>query len=99
MAETPKSTAQTVEVPVEAPAVDTALVVRTIVYLIAVINAIAAYFGFDLNLPAKEEALYQVVSVVFAVGSFAHAYFKHNNITKSARIKAVVAKQVVKKQN
>jgi SPP1 family holin len=92
-----KFTTKTVEVPVEAPAVDTALVVRTVVYLIAIANAIAAYFGFDLNIPAKDESVYQVVSVVFAVGSFAHAYFKHNNVTKSARIKAVVGNQVVQK--
>ena len=92
-----KTTIKSVEVPVEAPPVDAALVVRTIVYLVAIINAIAAYFGFDFNIPAKDEVIYQVVSVVFAVGSFVHAYFKHNNVTKSARIKAAVGKQVTKK--
>lgn len=97
MAETPKSSTKSVEVPVEAPAVDSALVVRTVVYLVAIINAIAAYFGFDFNLPVKDGAIYQVVSVVFAVGSFVHAYWKNQNITKAARIKAVVGNQVVQK--
>lgn len=85
---------QSVEVPTEAPNVDSSLVVRTIIYIIAIVNAAAAFLGFDFSIPTHYDFIYDGVSLVFVVGSFFHAYWRNNNVTKSARVKDAAAKQV-----
>ena len=85
---------QSVEVPTEAPKVEAKLVVTTIIYLIAIVNAAAAFLGFDLNIPTDYNFIYDGVSLVFLGGSFFHAYWKNNDISKKARIKAQAAKQI-----
>ncbi|AGK86966.1 holin [Bacillus phage SIOphi] len=94
MAENKKVKAKVVEVPTEAPKVGPKLVVTTIIYLIAIVNAAAASLGFNFNIDADYEFIYQGVSLVFMVGSFIHAYWKNNDVTKKARIKAEVSKQI-----
>jgi SPP1 family holin len=79
---------------VEVPKVATGLVVRTVVYLAAIVNAIAAYFGFDFNLDVDQNFVYEGVTIVALIGSFASAYWKNNDVTKKARAKAKVAKNV-----
>lgn len=86
---------QTVAVPETAPKVDTGLVVRTIIYIVAIVNAIAAMLGYDFNLNVDENFIYEGVTILFTLGGFASAYWKNNNVTKEARIKDATAKQVV----
>jgi SPP1 family holin len=91
---------QVVVVPAEAPKVNVNLVVRTIIYLFAIVNAAAAYFGFDFNIEVSGDFIYEGVSLVFGVGAFISAYWKNNDITKGARIKAKAAEQIAtKKEN
>lgn len=83
-----------VEVPVEAPKMSKDLVIRTIIYVVVMVNAISAYFGFDFNIKANYDAIYDIVSIVAAVITFVHAYWKNNNVTKQARIIDEAAKQL-----
>ncbi|QZA69074.1 holin [Bacillus phage 010DV004] len=94
MAENTKVNVQEVEIPTEAPNVTSGLVVRTIIYLIAIVNAAAAFLGFDLNIPTDYNFIYDGVSLVFFIGSFVHAYWRNNNVRKEARIVEEVAKQL-----
>lgn len=90
----PQASVQTVVVPAEAPSIDKGLVVRSIVYLILIVNSVAAHFGLAFHLNGNEEFIYQVVSDVLLVLSFVQAYWKNNNISKAARIIDKVAEQV-----
>ncbi|QZA69634.1 holin [Bacillus phage 035JT004] len=94
MAENKNVKVQEVEIPTEAPNVTSGLVVRTIIYLIAIVNAAAAFLGFDLNIPTDYNFIYDGVSLVFFIGSFVHAYWRNNNVRKEARIVEEVAKQL-----
>jgi SPP1 family holin len=89
-----KTVSEVVEVPVEAPKVNPGLVVATIIYLIAIINAGAALFGFDVNIQANQDMIYEGVTAVFTFGSFIIGVYKNHNYTKQARIKAAAAEQV-----
>lgn len=85
---------QTVAVPTEAPKIDAGLVLRTIVYAVAIINAVLAIFGIDFNIELHEDKLYELITVIFTVGSFVLAYWKNNNVTKKARIKDEAVKSL-----
>ncbi|QIW88741.1 putative holin [Bacillus phage P59] len=89
-----KTVSEVVEVPVEAPKVNSSLVALTVIYLIAIINAAAAMFGFDLNIQANEDKIYEGFSIIFTAGSFIVGVWKNHNFTKQARIKAAAAEQV-----
>ena len=86
---------QSVFVPEDAPAVDAALVVRTIVFVLSLINAVAALFGKELHLQINQDLWYQIVSAAWLIGSSLWTAWKNNNITKAARVKQAVANQVV----
>lgn len=85
---------QSVAVPTEAPKVDKGMVVRTIIYIVAIVNAIAALFGWDFHFFVDEAMVYEIVTVIFTVGAFASAYWKDNDIKKETRIKKAAAQQV-----
>lgn len=64
---------------------DTQLIVRIIVSIIAVINLCAAQFGFNpLNI--EEESVYTAVSLVVAIVTWIWGFWKNNNFTKNAKI-------------
>lgn len=63
---------------------DTQLIVRVVVSLIAMINACAAAFGFD-PLNVDEGTIYTVVSFVAAVAAWAWGFWKNNNFTEAAK--------------
>lgn len=90
----PKVSLQTVAVPTEAPAIDGGLVARSIVYLAVLANAVAPHFGINLHLNTNQSEIYNYVSDGLLVLSFAHAYWKNNNISKAARIINQVASQI-----
>lgn len=94
MAENKNVQVQEVEIPTEAPKVTTGLVVRTIIYLIAIVNAAAAFLGFNFVIPADYDFIYRGVSLAFGLGSFVHAYWRNNDISKGARTAREVAKQL-----
>jgi hypothetical protein len=83
-----------VEVPVEAPKVSPKLVVAVIVYIAAIVNAVAAFFGWGFHFDPDVDKIYEGVSLLFAVGAFGVGVFKNHNFTKGARIKSEVAKQI-----
>jgi SPP1 family holin len=89
-----KTESQEVFVPVEAPKVDAMMIVRTLVFLASLINAVAALFGKELNLHVNQDLTYQIISAALLVGSSLYAAWKNNNVTKAARIQAAAAKQV-----
>jgi SPP1 family holin len=99
MAQELKSKTQVVEVPTKAPKVDAKLVTTTIVYLVAIVNSIAALFGFDLDITANSNTIYEGASLVFGLGTFLFGVWKNNNFSKRARIKEHAAKQVDPKKN
>lgn len=63
---------------------DTQLIVRVIVSLIAMINACAAAFGFD-PLNVDEGTIYTVVSFAAAVAAWVWGFWKNNNFTEAAK--------------
>lgn len=85
---------QQVFVPVEAPKIDTDTIVRTIIFLLSLVNSIAATFGFHWNLNIDQAQAYEAISVIVMGVTAIWAWWKDNNVTKSARIKRAVADQV-----
>lgn len=63
---------------------DTQLIVRIIVSIIAIINLCAAQFGFD-PLDIEEESVYTVVSLIVAIVTWIWGFWKNNNFTKNAK--------------
>lgn len=63
---------------------DTDLIVRIIVSVIAIFNLIAAQLGFD-PLSIDEGTVYTVVSTIVAVGAWAWGFWKNNNFTEAAK--------------
>lgn len=63
---------------------DTQLIVRLIVSVIAVINSICSMAGFPL-LDLGEEQVSDVVSAVLLVAAWAWGFWKNNNFTQAAR--------------
>lgn len=84
-------------VPETPPKVDARMIVRLLVYVVALINAVAALFGKQLNLVVDQELTYQIISAALLIGTSLWTAWKNNDISKRARIKAEVAKQVEKK--
>lgn len=89
---------QSVFVPVTAPTVDAGMIVRTLVFVLSLINGIAAMFGLHWNLSVNQEQVYNILSAAILFGSGLWAAWKNNNVTKQARIKQAVANQVVVKK-
>lgn len=81
-------------VPEAAPKVDAKMLVRLLVFVVALINAVAAMFGKQLDIVVDQNLWYEIISAAMLIGSTAWAVWKDNNVTKKARIKAEVAKQV-----
>ena len=83
-------------VPVEAPKIDPMLIVRVIVYLLAIVNTgVMAIFGTDLGLKVDQATLYEGISILFLAGAFIDGVWRNQNFTKKARKRDVVAKQAV----
>ncbi|ANY29361.1 putative membrane protein [Bacillus phage PK16] len=85
---------QSVFVPVEAPRVEPMMIVRLLVFVLALVNAIGAMFGYDWNLSVDQQNVYDIVSALFLLGSGMHVAWKNNNISKTSRVKAHVGEQV-----
>lgn len=92
------ATPQQVFVPIAAPKVDAGMIVRTVVFVLALVNGIAAIFGYHWNLSIDQAQAYNVISAVLMAATGAWAWWKNNNVTKSARVKQAVANQVVVKK-
>lgn len=82
-------------VPEEAPKVDPRMIVRTLVFIVAIINAVSAnIFGHALDLTINQELAYQIISGIFLVGSGVVTWFKDNDVTKKARKRKEIIRQV-----
>lgn len=62
---------------------DTQLIARLIVSIIAAINAAAAAFGFN-PLKVDEQMVYSTVSFIVALAAWAWGFWKNNNFTQAA---------------
>lgn len=63
---------------------DTGLIVRLVISVIAAINMLAGVFGFTpLNI--DDDTVYTVVSAIAMVGTWAWGFWKNNNFTKAAK--------------
>ncbi|AEW47159.1 putative holin protein [Bacillus phage BCP78] len=89
-----KHVEHSVFVPVEVPKVEPMVIVRLLVFAVALINAVAAMFGYNLGLEVDQQNMYDIISALFLLGSGFYATWKNNNISKQARVQAHVAKQV-----
>ena len=58
-------------------------IVRTIVLIIAVINAGLVFFGKN-TIDISEDAIYEIVSYAFLIGSSVVAWWKNNSFTQEA---------------
>ena len=85
-----------VQVPEEAPKLSVKLIAITIFYLVVIANAVADAFGLNLHIKANYEGIYDAVTALSYVVALAFAAWKNHNYTKTARVKAEVAKQVDK---
>jgi SPP1 family holin len=81
-------------VPEAAPKVDARMLVRLLVLVVALLNAVAALFGKQLNIEVNQDLWYQIISAAMLIGSSLWTAWKNNDVTKQARIKAEVTKQV-----
>lgn len=63
---------------------NTQLIVRTTVTLVAVLNQILVSNGWDI-LPWSEDAIGQGVSAILTVGAVAWSWYKNNNVTTHAK--------------
>lgn len=81
-------------VPQEAPPISPGTIVRFVVFLVALVNAVASLLGHELGLKVDQSVLYDVLSALFLMGSSLHMAWKNNNITKQARIKAHATEQI-----
>lgn len=88
------TTPQVVEVPVKAPPVDKAVIIRSIGLLIICVNAIIAVFKSGFEIKVDPETIYEAVSGLAVLAGIVIAWFKSHPITKKARIKEEAAKQV-----
>lgn len=85
---------RTVFVPEEAPKVEPAMIVRTIVLVVAIINAAFAMFGSTFEIEVDQAAIYEVVSWLFLLGSGVWSWFKDNDVSKKARKRKEISRQV-----
>lgn len=63
---------------------DTQLVVRLIVSIVALINSVCTMAGFPL-LNLGEEQITSVVNVVVLIAAWAWGFWKNNNFTQAAK--------------
>lgn len=63
---------------------DTQLVVRLIVSIVALINSVCTMAGFPL-LNLGEEQITSVVNVVMLIAAWAWGFWKNNNFTQAAK--------------
>lgn len=90
---------QEVFIPESAPPITPGTIVRFIVFLVALINAVGGQLGYALDIRVDQNTLYDVLSALFLMGSSLHMAWKNNNISKQARIKAQAVEQIqIKKE-
>lgn len=62
---------------------DKSTIIRTIILLIALVNAVLEMFGIKA-IPIEDETVSQAVSAVFLIVSAASAWWKNNSFTDNA---------------
>ena len=63
--------------------VKTETIIRTIVLILALINQVLAIYGKD-KIPITEDEIYQLITLVFTIGSALWAWWKNNSFTQPA---------------
>ena len=87
-------TPKIVQVPDVAPQLSVGLVVRLILYVVVLINAVADMCGLSVHIVPDENKLYEVVTAASVLITFGIAMWKNHDFSKLARIQAAVAKQI-----
>lgn len=85
---------QLVEVPLEAPPITAGTLTRLVLLIIALINTAAAALGFDIEIRADGDLIYEGISILLDAVVFGYTFWKNNNITKKARIASKAYEQV-----
>lgn len=88
------TTPKIVQVPEEAPQLSVGLIVRLILYVVVLINAVADMCGLSVHIVPDENKLYEAVTAASVLITFGIAVWKNHDFSKIARIKSAVAKQV-----
>ena len=74
-----------------------ATIIRTVLLLVAIINAVLQIFGKE-TLPFTDEEISEAISVLFLVATTISAWWKNNSFTKNA-IKADEYKSQLDKES
>lgn len=90
---TEDSNKETVVIPDVPAKVSQKTVIAVIASVVALVNAIIVMFG-KTPLNITDESIYTVGSILFLIGTSVWSLWRNNDITKLARKKADVAKQV-----
>lgn len=78
--------------------IDAGTLSRTIVLFIALLNQIFAIFGIAV-LDINENDVYQIVSLIFTIGSAVIAWWKNNSVSSEAIAADQYLKQLRSKSN
>ena len=89
-----KNEKRMVEVPLEAPPINAATLTRLVLFVAAIINTMAAFFGFDINLALNGDVIYEGFSIFLNLIVFGAGFWKNNDMTKKARISNEAFRQV-----
>jgi SPP1 family holin len=63
--------------------IKTETIIRTIVLALALINQVLAIYGKE-RIPITEDEVYQLLTLVFTIGSSLWAWWKNNSFTQPA---------------
>lgn len=63
--------------------IKTETIIRTIVLVLALINQVLAIYGKE-RIPITEDEVYQLLTLVFTIGSSLWAWWKNNSFTQPA---------------
>lgn len=63
--------------------IKTETIIRTIVLILALVNQVLAIYGRE-KIPITEDEVYQLVTLVFTIGSAIWAWWKNNSFTQPA---------------
>ena len=77
---------------------DTMLITRMILSVIAIANIAAQTFGWNPLATPEENDVYMVVSLIAMIVVWARGFWKNNNFTEAARASQLVLDEIKKQQ-
>lgn len=83
---------------VEETGITTGTIARTVCLALALINQVLAMFGHG-TLDIADDMVYQLVTILFTIGTAVIAWWKNNSFTREARTTDNVMKKLKKENN